>query len=377
MQRKLKAVFRSASRKKSESTEETDRSSEAASPRSTRNYRQATSLDEPRHRRPSESDSKGAQQNVRNRPVSSAYDSRRVVSNGSGSQPVAVDYAQARSSVLASESIASDYQAYLPALSPVEDPDTEPHMTLGGDRRLILGESEGRHEEDVADRNIDRYRTSLDASKEKPLPAPPGMCIDQSSVLHEAETAIVMKNSVNGFAVVNAADDDTSRKRSTGAYSLGSTISSIPSATTGKYSVGGNIATKGGLVDSIMPHTEATRHEKNQWKTTNFPSRTAREEPEVGHIKRRSQGAGHEEIEPQSSPENSSDRHIPQARSGGERIVPITGMDGQADIEREIQQLLHGVVDLRNTVDEDKEVQWAPGKFPIFFLLSFIREHFS
>jgi hypothetical protein len=87
-------------------------------------------------------------------------------------------------------------------------------MTLGGDRRLITGESDGRHEEDVADRNIDRYRTSLDVSKRKPLPATPGT---------------------------------------------------------------------------------------------------------------------------------------------------VAGTDGQHDIERQIEQMLDGVVDLRNTVDEDKEVQWAPG----------------
>tara|TARA_R110002003_G_scaffold198_16_gene15531 strand:- start:934 stop:1386 length:453 start_codon:yes stop_codon:yes gene_type:complete len=138
------------------------------------------------------------------------------VSNAPGPQSVAADSSQSRSSEPPNESIANDYRAYLPALSPVYDSYDDPHMTLGGDRRLISGESDGRHEEDVADRNIERYRTSLDVSKRKPLPAPPGT---------------------------------------------------------------------------------------------------------------------------------------------------VAGTDGQHDIERQIEQMLDGVVDLRNTVDEDKEVQWAPGMF--------------
>jgi hypothetical protein len=184
---KLKAVFRSSSKKRAAHPDHHDQHHpDATPPQSSRSNKRATSLDERCSRKSSEAYQAGNQQNGRSRPLSSVYDSR--LSNASGAQVSSVDYAQSQQHQRVNSSIASDYQAYLPSLTPSRDSQDEGN-TLGGDRRLIVGQSDTLHEEDVADRNIDRYRTSLDVSKRKPLSAAPGMYIDRSTVLHEAVAA--------------------------------------------------------------------------------------------------------------------------------------------------------------------------------------------
>lgn len=343
---KLKSVFSSSSKKKAPSDE--GGQSAATSPRSAHVDRRATSLDEQRRRQSAEVHRGGAQHTGRSRPLSSVYDSGRPHNDGSG--PVAFDYAQPHAPRLVDDSIANDYKAYQPVLTPVDDSNDAQHMTLGGDRRLISGESDGRHEEDVADRNIGQHRTSLDVSRRKPLPATPGMCIDQSTVLHEAETAILVKNHVNGFAVLNTTDQDFARKQSAGANTFGSTIRTVPSASTGKYSLGGDVSTKGGLKDSMRPHTEANAHEKHNEKKSDRPSRSAQEESQLGWGRRQPRASESDDEAPRAPPANLKSREI------------MPSADGQYQIEKEIHHLLEGVVDLKDTVEEHKNVQWAPGK---------------
>lgn len=165
MQRKFKSVFHRSSKKQAP-TDEAGHHLETTSPRSVPvDRRGASSLDEQR------SQHSGGSRVASHRPLSSIYDSSRL-------SKVSLEPAI--------EAFSSDYKTYLSALSRANDYDDEQHNTLGGDRRLIVGESEGRHEEDVADRNIERYRTSIDASKRKPLPETAGMCLDRTSVLSRA-----------------------------------------------------------------------------------------------------------------------------------------------------------------------------------------------
>jgi hypothetical protein len=131
------------------------------------------------------------------------------------------------------------------------------------------------------------------------------MYMDESIVLHDAMTAIIMKNYVNGFAVLDAPDRDIHQKHSH--HSHGSTIRSVPS-------------------DS---------------RNTGLPIRTARDGP------------------------RSSD-----SKSNGTLHETRIAVGGQEDIQREIENLLEGVVDLRNTVDHDKDVQFAPGMFQVFHIPS-------
>jgi hypothetical protein len=292
---KLKSVFRSSSRKSGQHAGDF----EPGSPQSSHTDRRGASLDERRHRQSLETSHAGAYQSGRSRPLSSVYDSHP--GNASGAQSGAVNHGPPQQSHQANESIANDYKAYLPALSPVHDSQDEQFMTLGGDRRLISGEGDMPHEENVADRNIDRDRKSLDVSSRKPLPATPGTYMDESTVLHDAETAIIMKNHINGFAVLDAPDQDIHQKHSH--HSHGSTIRSVPS-------------------DS---------------RNTVLPIRTARDGP------------------------RSSD-----SKSNGTLHETRIAVGGQEDIQREIENLLEGVVDLRNTVDHDKDVHFAPGTFQVF-----------
>lgn len=190
---KLKSVFRSSSKRKSQHKDEADPRTEATSPHS-QNARQTTSSD---GRQSLDSHTADTQRTSRSRPVSSIYDSSSA-NNASSAQPLVADPSQGQTSKTRNESIASNYKAYLPALSPVQDLNNDDYMSMGGDRRLITGESETRHEEDVADRNIDRYSQPTDLSVKTSLPPTPGMFKDTSVMLHEALQALVWKNYING-----------------------------------------------------------------------------------------------------------------------------------------------------------------------------------
>lgn len=167
---KIKSVLRSSRRNRSPSSgspRQSYESSDATSPRAD-HY---TTPSRGRDRAASDASYGVSPLGPRSRPVSSIYDDRRASGSHSG-------YAQANASDPINGSIANDYKAYLPALSPVDDAPGDSYMTLGGDRRLAAGESDGRHEEDVADRNIERYRSSIDASRNKPLPSAPNGASD-------------------------------------------------------------------------------------------------------------------------------------------------------------------------------------------------------
>jgi hypothetical protein len=136
MQQKLKAVFRSASRKKAPSDQDDDRNA-----RSSRSARAGRSLDEQRRRQSGDVYGGAAQNNGRIRPLSSVLGSRGP--NG----PVNSNYTPSNSSTLANDPIANDYRTYISGLSRTDDSSHEPSMSLGGDRHLVTGESGGRHEE--------------------------------------------------------------------------------------------------------------------------------------------------------------------------------------------------------------------------------------
>jgi hypothetical protein len=364
MQRKLKSVFRSSSKRKSKHAEESPRHSQSSD-------RTSTSLDVQRRPQTADAYARSAQQNGHSRNVSSGHDHRHTGS-AVNAQPVAVDYAQSHPTQPVHDSITSDYKAYLPALSSVDDSRDEKYTSLGGDRRLITGESDLRHEEDVADRNIDRYSNSHDKPMRTSVPSVSGMYIDQSTVLPEAVMAITMKNYVNGIAVppVQGQDSQQRKERIGSVGSAPSLAPSVATGATGKYSLGHDTATQGGLMDRILPHTEATAHEKNQWKNQSWPAKTARAEPQVAWSRRKPQGSESEEGEHRSPSEDLvNHHHLPSKSQGAQRETETAG-NAHDDIRKEIEQLLDGVVDLRNTVDEDKVVEWAPGMFPLQLMIT-------
>jgi hypothetical protein len=136
MQQKLKAVFRSASRKKAPADQVDDL--DARSPRSARAGR---SLDEKRRRQSGDVHGGGAHNKGRSRPLSSIFDSRGP------REPVKSEYTPSTPSTLANDPIANDYRTYISGLSRTDDSSHGPNMSLGGDRHLMTGESGGRHEE--------------------------------------------------------------------------------------------------------------------------------------------------------------------------------------------------------------------------------------
>ncbi|KAF1841108.1 uncharacterized protein K460DRAFT_410499 [Cucurbitaria berberidis CBS 394.84] len=286
MQRKLKAVLGSSGRKRAQSSaDETKQSYEAADPRG----EQHTSSHRERGWSTSSDSPEDPIHAGRSRPLTSGYDSRP-----SAPQSAAVAFAQPKPSD-SNASIANDYRAYLPVL----DASKEQHMTLGGDRRLIAGESGARHEEEVADRNIDRYSMPLDAGQGKALP--------------------MLPNHTN-------ADHDGSRNHSTGTGLVGSTIRVVPPGpSTGKY-----VESRDNTPNSLS-------------KRTSWPAQSVRDEYQAGSA------------EGLRTRQDMSVKH----RGDATNVHPA-GMDGQQDWKAQQQALLGGVVDLRDTVDTHRHVQMAP-----------------
>ena len=145
-------------------------------------------------------------------------------------------------------------------------------------------------------------------------------------------------------------------EQSDGAGSVGSALSSVPTgASVAKHSVGGNVNANGGLVDGTRLHTETSPREKGSWKGSTSPPKTARVEPGWEKWKLRISGSDNDASRsPQST-------HKAQGSQSDARHAT---MDGTADGEETtLAKKLRedGVVDLRNTVDTDGDITWAPG----------------
>jgi hypothetical protein len=177
-------------------------------------------------------------------------------------------------------------------------------MTRGSDR----------HEEGVADRNIAGYRSSMDASRNKPLPNPP------SKAFFVTYPTLYSQNS----DPMNATQQQ-SRETSAGLHSYGSPASSLPSGISATdHSVGRAVTTNGGVADNIRPQKEVLGQSKSGWNNN-------------GNLS-----------------ERSTDRYATADGHHGGSLQ---------DWKTQQNSLMSGVVDLRNTVDTDKDVQVAARKY--------------
>lgn len=160
MQRKLKSVFHRSSKSRSssdqhEQLESNTHHTEARSPRADHHR-----VSSDRHGRTSvDSSATGSAYIGRSRPVSSIYNDRRQ-GQMSAKHTAATDLSS--SSDPNGGAMANDYKAYLPVLSPENTDRGDEYITPGEDRRHITRGSEARHKEDVANRNVARYSTSID-----------------------------------------------------------------------------------------------------------------------------------------------------------------------------------------------------------------------
>jgi hypothetical protein len=155
MQRKLKSVFRRSSKSKGSPVQRSESNTHYAEASSPRGDRHRLSSD--RHGRTSVDSSVTS----RSRPVSSVYDDHGQ-SQAPGKPTAATDSASYQPSDPNGGAIANDYKAYLPVLFPVDDSHGEEYIDLGGDKRRINGESNGKHEGDVVDSTIAPHSESID-----------------------------------------------------------------------------------------------------------------------------------------------------------------------------------------------------------------------
>ena len=292
MQHKLKSILKN--RKKSTSPQREEERTQSSDASNTYVEQHSASSND-KAQALSDSYERHAHQSSRSRPLSSVYDNQHV---SNASQPTAGDYSHANPSDLPDESIVYDYKSYLPVLSSAKEPNDNQNTTLGADRRLLAGDNDGRHAEDVADRNIDRYATSPEGQRRK-------------------------------------------------------------------------LTHRDGLANSNPPHKEVTTHEKNHWRETQYPIRSARNEPGTGRFTREPRVSDDDNNISQSPP---GDRQNTTARSQEQPagLPTATTNDllktnnshdtgSSQDWKLQQQSLLDGVVDLKDSVETHKETHWAPG----------------
>ncbi|XPS74857.1 hypothetical protein M3J07_006950 [Ascochyta lentis] len=320
MQRKLKSVFRRSS--KSRGSPEPESSNPHAEATSPRGDRRRVSSD--RHGRTSvDSSANDSVYTGRSRPVSSVYDDRRQ-SQMSGKHTAATDFVS--SSDANGGAIANDYKAYLPALSPVNDDHGDEYISLADDRRHITGASEEQHEERVADRNIARYNASTDGR-------------NRASVG-------VARNEPIGIASSTPAPNPISGQQHSYEQSTGT-------GPVGNYAVGNSKTPNEGLVDGVRTHTVTSPRENGSSKRSSFPSNTAR--VETGREKRKSRLSDSE-----NNTLRSQETYAVQGAQSGVRHATVDGTANgkETDLARQLRK--DGVVDLRNTIDTDGDIKWAP-----------------
>ncbi|OAG12563.1 uncharacterized protein CC84DRAFT_1212095 [Paraphaeosphaeria sporulosa] len=201
-------------------------------------------------------------------------------------------------------------------------------FSLGSDSRLRTGNSEMRHAEDIADRNIEHYGSNS-----------------------SRHSSLGCQNAGNQFA-----QDHNARRQSIAASikSLGSVPSSPARSVLGslnfsglpKYSLGTGVATEGGLVDRILPHVEDPN--ARPYDRKNWPTRIARDESH--HSSNRDWRASDDD-------DTSNGKRGTKERDGTMDICEaILAGTGRYDLKA----ALDGVVDLNDTEDTDRDVQWAP-----------------
>ncbi|KAF3043507.1 hypothetical protein E8E12_009902 [Didymella heteroderae] len=311
MQQKLKSVFRRSSqlRSSSGSHEKLGNSSHEVEASPPRADRQRVSSDR-RGRTSVDSSAAGSVYTGRSRPVSSIYDDTRQ-SQAPTRQTVASDFASPADPI--GGAIAQDYKAYLPALSPVNDDHGDEYITLGGDGQHIAGQSIARHEENVADRNIARYTAPVST-----LP---------SAQVH-------------------------SRKQFAGNQSSRARLS--PGLSGSHVGNGDNVTTNGSLIDGEHLQTKSSTPEQGLAKRSSFALKAACAQPELEPQKFSTLNGDNEESK------------VPQETHGAVKShfgVRHATMDGTAHGEETVlaRKLREdGVADLRNTVDTDGDIKWAP-----------------
>jgi hypothetical protein len=104
------------------------------------------------------------------RPLSVRHDPSTAATNYGMPSPGDID-----------NTVANDYRAYLPAISPGTDAfyDDSRYMGLGGDTRHLSGTSELKHNEDIANRNIEIYGSK---SRSGSLPSQKGVDLAQDTI---------------------------------------------------------------------------------------------------------------------------------------------------------------------------------------------------
>ncbi|KAL5407437.1 hypothetical protein PMIN03_007160 [Paraphaeosphaeria minitans] len=224
------------------------------------------------------------------------------------------------------DTIGDDYRAYMGAISPgsvaskaSKNSTGAEFFSLGNDSRPRTGNSEMKHAEYIADRNIERHVSS--------------------SSWH---SSLGSQNAGNQFAQ----DHNACRQSIAVPIECSGPVPSPSPAKSVLGSLGTEVATEGDLVDRILPHIEDPH--ARPYDRKNWPTRIARDESHLS-----SNDGRHV-----SGDDDTSDGKRGTKKRDGNLDVREAILGGSGDYD--LKAALDGVVDLNHTEDVVRDVQWAP-----------------
>lgn len=211
--------------------------------------------------------------------------------------------------------IANDYQTYLSALSPGSLPNEQEYMTLGGGSRLISEAGAAKHNEDIADRNIEQFGSGRGSSRH--------------SSLGDSTDRFAPRNS---FGRVK-----------------GGSVASV-----GKPSLGGEI-----LRETSRDSTLDANPHKSNWGAPRAP----RDETHINWRRRRSSHDSTDNNAPRAS--DYGPRHMSGQDITGLKTTNVDGAidDSAVDWNGEMPEgypSVEGIISLKNTEDTDYTIHYSP-----------------
>jgi hypothetical protein len=291
----------------------------------------------------------------------------------------------------AQDSIAENYAAYLPAISIAKGP--------------YEASSTSKHNEDIADRNIDRFgsatassrHSSVDYGDKRVSINSMGKAASGKNYAGRASFGSGGKTSLGrDLAEIDArlvAEEPSSSRRDGNRSSVGS-LGKVSRASSGRASFGEASKTSLGMeigqVDALLVTADPSSPESLRTDRRDYPLRVARDEAHMAWRKRRSSTTSVDDNAPRASnygprnmvikPSDGMTSKSPavdgandyaQYNTHGSKPLPPLPPPSPAPqyhmpteyLSRDMGEKpsLEGIVDLKDSVDVDRTTRWAPG----------------
>ncbi|KAF2661411.1 hypothetical protein K491DRAFT_452949 [Lophiostoma macrostomum CBS 122681] len=283
------------------------------------------------------------------------------------------------------DSIAENYAAYQRAITSSQNTNDTQYGTTGGEKRLRHSSSTLKHNEDIADRNIERFssaiassrHSSLDGGDKRASVGSLGKSSSGKNFSGRASFSSAGKTSLSKhLAEIDAllvAEDPSTSEHNVKRVSVASLGKPSRTGSTGRASRGSvgktSVGRETGEIDALLVAAGPSDSESLRSDQRDYPVRVARDEAHMAWRRRRSSSDSIDDNAPRAS--NYGPRNVTIKPSDG-MTSGAPGVDGGNDFQeyskpteyisrdRDEKPSLEGILDLNDSVDVDRTTRWAP-----------------